>query len=314
MTAWTVPASERLRDVARRGLQSAAAATAAYAAMHAMGRDDQAFIALLSAAMVVQPSADGTAGVAAGRIAAALAGSALGVFGVLLVPMAWGPLPVLLIAGLLVGGAPALRESWSFAMVPALALALNARDETGIETAVDQLVALAVGLGLGLLASAVIWPERAARRLARHERAALRALAGRLDAVADRAGGRAPEGEAALDAAWAEAIGRAAGAAALGPRAGRPALEARVAALREARAAVLMLDRVARRDPGLAARARLAAEARDAARALSQRAEGEPAGPVPPPPARDDAGDLAGAARFATADLARALDGLGAGD
>lgn len=174
---------EDWRDALRRGVQSAAAAVASFAAARALGLGSE-FLAVLGAVLILQPSVGGTMGAALSRLQATLVGSVLGFLGLFLLPEGWGTAAALAVAMLAVGTAAGLRSDWSYGAVAAAGMALGARGDL-VATALDRGAAIALGAAVGVTVALIVWPDRAEARFERHLRAAMRATATRLsDAVA----------------------------------------------------------------------------------------------------------------------------------
>lgn len=160
-------------------MQSALAAVATYLIMQSLN-PEEAFLAILSAVLIIQPSVGGTLGAAFTRLQATAVGSAISLGTVALLPDHWGVAAALAMSMLVVGGVAGLRPDWTYGAVAAVGIAL-ASEPTILETAGGRGVAIAVGAATGVLISLLVWPDRAESRFERHFRKALRATATRLD-------------------------------------------------------------------------------------------------------------------------------------
>jgi uncharacterized membrane protein YccC len=167
------------RDMLRRAVQSALAGLATY---HLMSRlnPQEAFLAILSAVLIIQPSVGGTMGAAWTRLQATVTGSLISLGCVTLLPDIWGTSAALALSLLVVGGIAGLRPDWAYGAVAAVAIALAPEAEAP-ETAGMRALAIGLGAATGVIVSLLIWPDRAESRFDRHFRNALRATATRLD-------------------------------------------------------------------------------------------------------------------------------------
>lgn len=166
------------RDAARRGIQAALAAVLTYSAVRALDLGE-AYLAILAAVLILQPSVGGTLGAAWSRFQATVIGSLLGLACLLLLPQGWGTAAALASSMLVVGGIAGLRADWSYGVVAAIAIAL-APEGSVLERATGRGLAIAVGAAMGVLVSFLIWPDRAENRFERHLQRALRAAGIRL--------------------------------------------------------------------------------------------------------------------------------------
>lgn len=194
----TIPRPDpgQMRGIARAALQTAVAAILTYVAMRFLGLD-QYFIGVLSAVYILTPTIGGTVSSGLQRIVATFIGSAIGIACLVLLPDTWGTIAALGLSMAVLGGIAHLRPAWSYGMVAAVALSLRA-EENAMDVAVDRGWAIVVGALLGMIATLVIWPERASARFARRLAAAQGAIGRRAAAALDRA-----KGEESRDAAEA---------------------------------------------------------------------------------------------------------------
>jgi uncharacterized membrane protein YccC len=170
---------QQTRDAFRLGLQSAVAATLCYIIIKWMGSDD-AFLAVLSAVLIVQPSIGRTVSAGWERLLATLVGSAIGLVCLFLLPNGYGVAVALAIVMFVMNFIAGFRSNWRYGVVAAVALALA--DTSGdIDVAQARAIAIGIGIVVGIGVSLIVWPESAAKRAARHRRQALRAAADRYE-------------------------------------------------------------------------------------------------------------------------------------
>lgn len=231
------------RDAARLALQSAAAAAGTFLLMRSLGLPEE-FVGVLSAVLVVQPSAGNTLGAAQDRVVATLVGSGIGIVCLLLLPSGYGTAVALAVSMLVMNALAGLRPEWRYGSVAAVALSLGSAGSL-FDTALDRSVAIALGAAVGAAVTFVVWPDSATKRARRHLRAALRATAERLDAAVESA--RSEEHDDAAEARdkYHENL-RNARKAAAGIRFGkRRAVDARIDATERLYNSALIMNRVA---------------------------------------------------------------------
>jgi uncharacterized membrane protein YccC len=232
------------RDAGRLGLQSGVAAALAYLATVVMG-DLEPFLVIMMAVTALQHSVGGTIGQASIRFQSAVAGSVLGFLALLVVPAGWGTAAALGVALSAVGVAMALRSSWQLAVVPAVGMALEGKEDL-METAIVTSSGILIGAAIGAAVSMLVWPERAEVRFERHFRRALNATATRLtdslEATVEE--GRTPHVDEHLSA-WNEAVWLAGEALGEARFVDRDAMRRRLDALRGLHESVTILDRAA---------------------------------------------------------------------
>jgi uncharacterized membrane protein YccC len=265
------------RDAGRLGLQSGVAAALAYLAADAMA-DLEPFLVIMMAVTALQHSVGGTIGQASIRFQSAVAGSVLGFLALLVVPAGWGTAAALGVALSAVGVAMALRSSWQLAVVPAVGMALEGKEDL-LSTAIVTSSGILIGAAIGTAVSLFVWPERAEVRFERHFRRALKSTATRLtDAIeATVEEGRTPHVDEHVSA-WNEAVWLAGEALGEAVFVDRDAMRRRLDALRELHESVTILDRAAEAaDPPLSAelmRDQVGGLKRDACAVLTDLAEG----------------------------------------
>jgi uncharacterized membrane protein YccC len=154
--------SDRLRDPLRLALQGAAAVVATYAAMTALGWDHVTW-ALISALFVLQRNSDATRRSLAGRVGGAAAGAVIGLFAVGLLPgeaMTVWRLPAAAAGAMVLA---AFRPNQSYALVAAVAVALEPSDPAWIG-ALERVRAIALGAAAAWAAASVVWRQPAGAR------------------------------------------------------------------------------------------------------------------------------------------------------
>lgn len=232
------------RDAGRLGLQSGIAAALAYLAADAFS-DLEPFLVIMMAVTALQHSVGGTIGQASIRLQSAVAGSVLGFLALLVIPAEWGTAAALGVALSAVGVAMALRSSWQLAVVPAVGMALEGKEDL-MATAIVTSSGILIGAAIGAAVSMLVWPERAEVRFERHFRRALKATATRLtnsiEATVEK--GRTPHVDEHLSA-WNEAVWLAGEALGEARFVDRDAMRRRLDALRELHELVTILDRTA---------------------------------------------------------------------
>jgi len=235
------------RDALRRGIQSGVAAVMTYALTQLLDLAE-VYIAILGAVLILQPSVGGTMGAAFSRLQATLAGSLLGLACLLILPDEWGTAAALLLSIIVVGGIAGLRSDWSYGAVATVASALASAGDT-LPTAWNRGLAIALGAGVGVLVSLLVWPDRAEARFERHLRAAVRATATRLaDAVQ---ASMEPSREAAPPehvSAYHKALELAQEALDVAKLVERDSMRRRLDAVRRLYNSVIILDRAAEAD------------------------------------------------------------------
>ena len=232
------------RDMLRRAVQSALAGVATYLLMSRLN-PEEAFLAILSAVLIIQPSVGGTMGAAWTRLQATLTGSLISLGCVTLLPDVWGTSTALALSLLVVGGIAGLRPDWTYGAVAAVAIAL-AREAEALETAGARALAIGLGAALGVFVSLLIWPDRAESRFDRHFRNALRATATRLDdalEAATREGGEAAPPDHVSD--YHKALQQAEEALGAVKLVDCAEMQSRLDALRRLYNSIIILDRAA---------------------------------------------------------------------
>lgn len=172
---------QQTRDALRFALQSAIAVAATYLVLNAMGSQD-AFVGLISAVLIVQPSIGGTASKGWDRFIATIVGSGVGLVCSFLVPQGYAVVIALVAAVFVMDLIAGFVPGWRYGAVAAIALTL-ADSSGGLAAAWDRCLAIGIGVFIGVAASVLVWPDSAQARLRRRLRNALDAAADRFDAA-----------------------------------------------------------------------------------------------------------------------------------
>lgn len=169
------PASQAtLRDAARLSIQSATAAAAMFLLMRSLDLPE-AFVGVLSAVLIVQPSLGSTLGSGMQRVLATIVGCVVGVTTLWLIPIGYGTAAALAISMLVMNAIAGLRPEWRYGVVAAVALSLGSEQDVAT-AAWERALSIAIGAGVGIAVSLVVWPERASTRAKRKLRRALKLL------------------------------------------------------------------------------------------------------------------------------------------
>ncbi|TNC48953.1 hypothetical protein FHG66_12335 [Rubellimicrobium rubrum] len=269
------------RDAGRLGLQSGVAACLAYVAAERIG-DLEHFLVIMMAVTSLQRSIGGTMGQALIRLQSAIAGSLIGFLCLALLPSGWGTAVALSVALFAVGAATTFRSSWQLAVVPAVGMSLEGKEDL-VNTALVTSSGILLGAAIGTLVSLLVWPERAEWRFERHYSRALRATATRLsDAIkATVESGHTPRIQEHVSA-WNESVWLTQEALSDAKFVNREKMQRQLDALRELHDSVIILDRAAEvQDPPLSVeimRGQVDVLRQDACHVLNGMAEGRRAG------------------------------------
>ena len=178
--------SEReAKDAARLAVQSSLAAASMFLLMQSTGLPEK-FVGVLSAVLVVQPSAGNTLGEARDRVLATVVGSFIGLISLLLLPVGYGTAAALALSMLIMNGIAGLRPDWRYGAVAAVALSLGA-ESNALETAQDRALAIGIGVVVGTAISFIVWPDTSEKRVRRHLQAALQGVANFLQQAVENA-------------------------------------------------------------------------------------------------------------------------------
>ncbi|NTZ41990.1 hypothetical protein G7A66_02550 [Altererythrobacter sp. SALINAS58] len=175
-----------LRDATRLAFQSALAAAIMFSLMKATGMPER-FIGVLSAVMVIQPTAGAAMSEAKDRFVSTVVGAAIGFACLTLMPSGYGTAAALALSMLAINFVAGFKSEWRYGTVAAVALALGS-DSDVMQTAIDRSLAIGVGVVIGTLVSLIVWRESSEKRAMRHLRRAMNALADYVDQAIDRVG------------------------------------------------------------------------------------------------------------------------------
>jgi gas vesicle protein len=156
--------SESQRDIARFAVQSAVASAAAYTAVQ-FTSTGAAFLAVISAVLVLQANREKTLQSAGSRMAGTLVGTLVGAAALALTNEATIALELAAVM-FVMGGIAAWKPAWSYGVVAAAGLAVGS-DLGFWETALNRGVAIFVGAFVGIAAGLLVWPESARTRARR---------------------------------------------------------------------------------------------------------------------------------------------------
>ena len=180
MTSFSLDLSKRThRDALRLAIQSAVAAAAMFALMKALDMPER-FVGVLSAVMVVQPSAGAAISEAKDRFFATVVGAVIGVVCLALLPDGYGTAAALALSMLVMNAIAGFRTEWRYGVVAAVALALGS-EQDAMQTALDRSLAIGLGVVVGALVAFIVWPDMAEERTRRSLKEAWGALADYLE-------------------------------------------------------------------------------------------------------------------------------------
>ena len=171
--------NDQAKDAFRLAVQSAASITITYLVVQKFEITD-IFVALLSAVLVVEPTIADTINQARNRITATFVGSVIAFFLVAILPWGLGTIISLAVTMFIINGIAGFKPSWRYGTVAAVAISLGSNDNA-FDTSWNRLLAIGIGLSIGIIISLIIFPDKAENRAKRHIRKALRAAAARFE-------------------------------------------------------------------------------------------------------------------------------------
>lgn len=177
------PARSTVLDATRMAIQSAVAAAAMFLLTRWLDMPE-VFVGVLSAVLIVQPSLGSTLGSGMQRIMATLVGCGVGVVTILIVPYGYGTAVSLVVTMLVMNAIAGFRSEWRYGVVAAVALSLGSEQDV-MQAALDRSISITLGAGIGVLASLVVWPEKASTRAKRNERKAIDVLCEAIEMTTD---------------------------------------------------------------------------------------------------------------------------------
>ena len=170
---------DQAKDAFRLAIQSTASITITYLVVQKFEITD-IFVALLSAVLVVEPTIADTINQARNRITATFVGSVIAFFLVAILPWGLGTIISLAVTMFIINGIAGFKPSWRYGTVAAVAISLGSNDNA-FDTSWHRLMAIGIGLSIGIIISFIIFPDKAENRAKRHIRKALRAAAARFE-------------------------------------------------------------------------------------------------------------------------------------
>ncbi len=169
------------KDILRLSLRSAVAAVATYAVIIQI-LPGEAFLAILSAVLILDFHIGSTLNAAQNRVMATLLGIILAIVTVWLLPDGWGTAASLALTMLVLNAIAAVKREWRYGVVAAISVALGAESNV-IEISADRIIAIATGAGIGVLVSFLVLPHKAEDRTKNYLRKAIMALNDRFTIV-----------------------------------------------------------------------------------------------------------------------------------
>ena len=163
---------DNIKDALRLALQSSIAAAACFFLLKTFNISE-VFLGVLSAVLVVERSIGNTINHAKGRIFATIVGSGIGFIFVSLIPFGYATVVSLIITMFVMNAIASFKPSWRYGVVASVAISLGA-DGDALSISIDRLIAIGIGITIGLVATAIIWPETARKRTSKHLRRALK--------------------------------------------------------------------------------------------------------------------------------------------
>ena len=171
----------KIRDSFRLGIQSAIAVSITYVTMTQFDLPEM-FVGLLSAVLVVDTSIGHTLGLARQRLLSTAVGSAIGFVCVTILPWGVGTPIALGLSMFIINAVSYFKSEWRYGVVAAVALSLGS-ENNAMETSVDRLISIAIGVATGILVSFIVWPHKAETRAMIHARTALGAICKRFNSA-----------------------------------------------------------------------------------------------------------------------------------
>ena len=162
---------DKVRDATRLALQSSLSAAVTFFIIRTFGLPEM-FLALLSAVLVVEPSIGNSINHAKGRILATIVGSLIGFAFVSIIPYGYGTILSLVVTMFVMNAVASFKPSWRYGVVASVAISLGS-EKDALQISIDRLIAIGIGIVVGLLVTAVIWPEKSSSRAGKHLRNAL---------------------------------------------------------------------------------------------------------------------------------------------
>lgn len=141
---------------------------------------DEIFLAILSAVLVVERSIGNTINHAKGRVLATVVGSGIGFAFVTIIPTGYATIISLVVTMFVMNAIASFKPSWRYGVVASVAISLGAESDA-LQISLDRLLNIGIGITIGLIVTAVIWPEKASDRARKHLRSALNIASNRFE-------------------------------------------------------------------------------------------------------------------------------------
>jgi uncharacterized membrane protein YgaE (UPF0421/DUF939 family) len=174
-------AENHKKDILRLSLRSAVAALITYALISYI-RPGEAFLAILSAVLIIDFPIGSTLYAAQNRVLATLLGCILAVLAVWLLPHGWGTAAALTVSMLVLNAIAAVKSEWRYGVVAAVSVSLGA-EVNALEISFDRLIAIGTGAAVGVMVSFLILPHKSEVRVRNYMRKALKAMGDRFTIV-----------------------------------------------------------------------------------------------------------------------------------
>jgi len=170
---------DQTKDAFRLAIQSSVSVVITYLVVQEF-EITNIFVALLSAVLVVEPTIGDTIIQAKNRITATLVGSIIAFVLIVVLPLNLGTIISLAFTMFVLNAIAGFKPSWRYGIVAAVAISLGS-EENAFDTSLQRITAIGIGLGIGIVISFIIFPDKAENRAKRHIRKALRAAANRFE-------------------------------------------------------------------------------------------------------------------------------------
>ncbi|NEN25841.1 hypothetical protein G3O08_20330 [Cryomorpha ignava] len=174
---------DKTRDAVRLALQSGLAAGITFLVMKYFSLPE-VFLAVLSAVLVIEPSIGNTIAHSKGRILATVVGCLIGFGLVSAIPYGYATVISISVTVALINLIVGFKPQWRYGIVGAAAIAIGSESDA-LETSIDRLIAIGIGIVVGFLISLVVWPDKASQRARMHLRKALNAACERFEIALD---------------------------------------------------------------------------------------------------------------------------------
>lgn len=164
-------ANDQMRDAVRLALQSGLAASLTFLIMNILSMPER-FLAVLSTVLVLEPSIGDTINHGKSRILSTAVGCLIGFVFISFIPYGTATAIGLFVTAFIMSFVVGFKSEWSYGLVGAVAIAMGSESDV-LATTIERLMAIAVGIVVGLIISALIWPDSARKRTKKYLRKAL---------------------------------------------------------------------------------------------------------------------------------------------